>query len=139
MGVLKYFFIYPFVAFLFFIGLSIIFNIIAGDMETSLVLSTSFSLIMAIRVTAYYSQDLSKDLAKMLPFALLGVFLIDPSYFGLESQFELGAMIGRFEQIPTLLTEGTQYILLIVIVEWILRLALKIRYMIIPKKRKTSA
>jgi hypothetical protein len=73
-GFLKYFFVFPFIAFLFFLGFSLMMLFLTRDYEILAVLSTSFAVIVAIRITAYYSRDLSKDVAKMLPFALLGLF-----------------------------------------------------------------
>ena len=66
-GFLKYFFLYPFVASIFFMGFSLI--LISLTEETSYniseILALSFALVIAIRITAYYTEDLSKDVAKM--------------------------------------------------------------------------
>jgi hypothetical protein len=91
------------------------------------VLSTSFAIIVAIRITAYYNEDLSKDVAKMLPFALLGLFLVDPSYFN------WGTINTRISELPEFFTLMAQYILFIVLIEWILRMLLTLRYALIPK------
>jgi hypothetical protein len=54
------------------------------------------AVVGAIRVTSYYHEDLSRDLAKILPFALLGVFVIDLSYFTMdESMISLRRTIAR--------------------------------------------
>ncbi len=118
---LKYFLIYPFIAFLFFLGFSFMILFITKDYEFVSILSTSFAVVIAIRLTAYYSEDLSKDVAKMLPFALLGLFIADPSYF---SYAEITAKINS---LPEFLNLCIQFIFLIVIVEWILRIFLSIR------------
>ena len=86
--------------------------------EIPVVLSTSFAIIVAIRLTAYYSGDLSKDVAKMLPFALLGLFLVDPSYFSFEQ------IIEKVNSLPEFFNLCIQFILFIVLVEWILRISL---------------
>jgi hypothetical protein len=120
-SILKYFFIYPLVALLFFIGFSLMILFITRDLEFVSILSTSFAMVIAIRLTAYYSEDLSKDVAKMLPFALLGLFLADPSFFSLEE------ISTKINSLPEFLTLCIQFIILIVIVEWILRIFLSIR------------
>jgi hypothetical protein len=125
-GFLKYFFLFPFVAFLFFMGFSLLILFLTRVYENDMALSTSFALVLAIRITAYYSEDLSKDVAKMLPFALLGVFLVDPSYF------DFTAIVDKINTIPDYFTQMLQYILLIIIVEWILRIALTIKRTICP-------
>ena len=120
-SILKYFFIYPIVALLFFIGFSLMILFITRDIEFVSILSTSFAIVIAIRLTAYYSEDLSKDVAKMLPFALLGLFLADPSFFSLEE------ITTKINSLPEFLILCVQFIILIVIVEWILRIFLSIR------------
>ncbi|MCK4331946.1 MAG: hypothetical protein KAV40_00005 [Thermoplasmatales archaeon] len=131
-GFLKYFFIFPFVAYLFFMGFSLLMFFLTRGYEIEAVLSTSFAIIVAIRITAYYSEDLSKDVAKMLPFALLGIFLVNPSYYRFED------IMDRVYSLPEFFTLAIQFILIIILVEWILRILLTIRYAIFPKKSKPS-
>ena len=40
-------------------------------------------------MTAYYNEDLSRDLAKILPFAVLGIFLIDASFFDMNASLDV--------------------------------------------------
>ena len=131
-GFCKYFFLFPFVAMLFFIGFSIIFIALTKTDTYAIkdILSLSFAVIIAIRITAYYTEDLSKDLAKMLPFAILGVFLVDSSYFRIDM------VLARINTLPNYLIDIIQFLILIIIVEWILRIALNIRCAIFPKKEK---
>jgi hypothetical protein len=120
-GFLKYSLIYPFVAFLFFAGFSLMILFLTRSLEITEVLTTSFAIIAAIRITAYYSEDLSKDVAKMLPFALLGITLVDPSYFIIQD------VIDKIYSLPEFFTVCIQFILLIVLMEWVLRTVLTIR------------
>ena len=130
---LKYFFLFPFVAFLFFAGFSLMLFFLGKDLAQTQVLSTAFAMIAAIRITAYYSENLSKDVAKMLPFAMLGLFLIDPSYF------VFGDVVSKIQSIPNFLILAIQFLLFIIVMEWILRIMLTIRYAIFPKKQKRAA
>ena len=111
----KYFLLYPFSAFLFFTGFSLMILFLTTDFSLSIVLSTSFSIIVAIRLTSYYNEDLSKDVAKMLPFALLAMVLVDPSYFLIED------IMAKIDQLPLFFSQAIQYIILIILVEWMLR------------------
>ena len=136
-GFFKYFFIFPFVAIIFFLGFSILMLFLTRGADQSeeivlLVLSTSFAIVMAIRITSYYSEDLSKDVAKMLPFALLGIFLVDPSYFNFD------VTMSNIYSIPDHANSIAGYIFFIIIIEWILRGLLALRYAIIPKKTKVE-
>jgi hypothetical protein len=135
-GFLKYFFLYPFVAIIFFMGFSLILISLTKDVEANIgysisqILSLSFAIIVAIRITAYYTEDLSKDVAKMLPFAILGVFLVDSTYFQIDT------VIARISTLPQFVNTIVQFLILIILVEWILRVALFIRYKIKPKKEE---
>lgn len=120
-GFLKYFFVFPFIAFLFFLGFSLMMLFLTRGYEILAVLSTSFAVIVAIRITAYYSRDLSKDVAKMLPFALLGLFLVTPTYFSFEE------IIGKIYSLPEFFNLCIQFIILITLVEWILRIMLAVK------------
>ena len=123
-GFLKYFFVFPFIAFLFFLGFSLMMLFLTRDYEILAVLSTSFAVIVAIRITAYYSRDLSKDVAKMLPFALLGLFLVTPTYFSFEE------IIDKIYLLPEFFNLCIQFIILITLVEWILRIILAVKNVI---------
>jgi hypothetical protein len=132
-GFLKYAFLFPFVAILFFMGFSLMLIFLTRSYDISHILYTSFAIVVAIRITAYYTEDLSKDVAKMLPFAILAIFLVDSSYFSIES------VTGRINDLPNYINQILQFLILIIIVEWILRVALTICYAILPKKEVTPA
>jgi hypothetical protein len=130
-GFLKYFLGFPFVAILFFLGFSLLLLFLTRNLDVEMVLSTSFAIILAIRITSYYSEDLSKDVAKMLPFALLGIFLVDPSYFNFD------VTMSNINSLPGYASTFAVFIFLLIIIEWILRVLLTVRYAIFPKKEKT--
>ncbi|MBU0497320.1 MAG: hypothetical protein KKC68_01425, partial [Candidatus Thermoplasmatota archaeon] len=58
-GCLDYFMIFPFVATLFFTGFALILIFLTKNYEIPELLATSFALVVAIRLTAYYNEDLS--------------------------------------------------------------------------------
>jgi len=74
------------------------------------------ALIGVIRAMAYYDEDLSKDLAKMMPFALLGVFLVDISYFTLSNS------IGAIIQLFSLWELIVYYLIILILIEFVLRI-----------------
>ena len=86
--VAKYLVLFPIVAFAWFIILTVLLSFLAKRQPIDTILLIAMAVLSAIRVTAYYNEDLSKDLAKILPFALLGVFLIDLSYFSISASVE---------------------------------------------------
>jgi hypothetical protein len=129
-GFFKYSLLFPFVAIIFFLGFSLLLLVLTRNYETVQVLTTSFAIVLSIRITAYYNEDLSKDLAKMLPFALLGVFLVDPSYFRFDLTWT------NFNSLPQYINEIIMFIFFLIIIEWVLRILLTIRYIILPSKQK---
>lgn len=112
----KFFVIFPLVTFFSFVGFAIMMFFMSQNADTGTILLTSITLISAIRATAYYSEDLSKDLAKLLPLTLLAVFLLDPSFFSLD------LVINRVMQLPYLIPIFATYLSFTVILEVILKL-----------------
>lgn len=134
-GALRYLFLYPFVSILFFIGFTLIFIFMIDPSRYSIIeiLWLAFAIVVGIRITAYYTEDLSKDVAKMLPFAILAIFLVDRSYFSFDGALQ------TVNELPQFINQIIQFILIIILVEWILRIALAVRYRIFPKKQETTA
>ena len=70
---LEYLIILPFVVFLWF-GVFTIFLILLTDtLEVNTILVIGVVIVAAIRMTAYYKENLSKELAKLIPLTLLVV------------------------------------------------------------------
>ena len=80
------------------------------------ILLVSIALVSTVRIAAYYNEDLSKDLAKMQPFALLGIFLIDISYFSFSASLEV------IKQIPSFWKIMIYYLIFAIVLEFILRI-----------------
>ena len=72
--------------------LSAILVILNGGQQLSSVAELAVAVVGAIRITSYFSENLAQDLSKMLPFAVLGVFLADGSLdlSGLDLLWEEG-------------------------------------------------
>jgi hypothetical protein len=86
--IIKHIFVLPLFIFFWFIVFAVILAFLSKNDSMQIILLISISMVSVIRIMAYYDEDLSKDLAKMLPFALLGVFLVDISYFSLSTSWE---------------------------------------------------
>lgn len=77
----------PFLVFFWFIIMVTLLLLLSRNTPEQIMI-ISMAIVGAIRVTAYYKEDLSKDLAKMIPFALLGVFLVDMNFSSISSSWE---------------------------------------------------
>ena len=77
---LEYLLILPFFIFVWFIIVVMILIFLNNNSGLEMILLLSMALVASIRICAYYSENLAKDLAKLLPFALLTIFLSDPIF-----------------------------------------------------------
>ncbi len=92
--VAKYILLFPLFAFFWFGVLVVMVAFLSKTKEVEDLLLIAMAVLTAVRVTSYYTEDLSRDIAKMLPFALLGIFLIDLNYFDLSTSTELLNRVG---------------------------------------------
>ncbi len=92
--VCKYLLIFPLFAFFWFGVLVVMVAFLSKTKEVEDLLLIAMAVLMSVRVTSYYTEDLSRDIAKMLPFALLGIFLIDLRYFDFSTSTELLNRVG---------------------------------------------
>ena len=92
--VAKYVLLFPLVAFAWFGVLVVMVAFLSKTQEVQDLLLIAMAVLSSIRVTSYYTEDLSRDIAKILPFALLGIFLIDLNYFELEESLALLEVVG---------------------------------------------
>ncbi len=113
--IFEHIFLLPILIFFWFALLSMFLSFLATNQPIQNIMMVSISLVAAVRITSYYSEDLSRDLAKMLPFALLGVFLTEVKLFSLGASF---AFLKNFATISDTLI---YYLLFVIILEFVLR------------------
>lgn len=106
----------PVFIFIWFLIFAAMMAFLSKNSNIDTLLLISAALVGAIRITAYYTEDLSKDLAKLIPFALLGVFLVDISYFSLsDSLTTLWSLTAHWMTI-------LHYLIFIVLLEFIIHI-----------------
>lgn len=115
--IIEYIILLPIMTFFWFGVLAIFLLILSDGMSTSAVLLVSAALVAAVRATAHMSEDLSKDLAKMLPFTLLSISITTAAGF-----FNVPNLTSRISEIPTLFDNIPYYLFFIVAVELIMRI-----------------
>ena len=89
MYVVKYIVVFPLFAIFWFAVLTLILAFLSKEQAFPQILLVALATVSAIRVCAYYNEDLSRDLAKILPFAVLGIFIIDASFFEVSSSLNV--------------------------------------------------
>ena len=113
--VVEYVILLPILTFFWFGVLSSLILILAKDLDINIVLLISAALVAAVRMTSYISQNLSKDLAKMLPFTFLAIAITQPGFF------EIAPLVARISEIPSLFSNLPYYLIFIVAIELIMR------------------
>ena len=112
---IEYILIFPFFVILWFLAFTLFLILLTKGLDIQTVLMVSTVIIIAIRATAYYRENLSKELAKLLPFTLLAVAMTEKGFFNFEEIFS------RFTQLPSLFGNILGYIAIIVFIEVLLR------------------
>jgi len=112
---LEYILLSPFLIFFWFSIFTIFLIVLTDSLDVNAVIIISATVIAVIRMTAYYNEDLSKDIAKLLPFTLLSVSILSPGFFNIER------IIGHISNIPDLFGEIALYLVLIIAIEIVLR------------------
>ncbi len=113
---LKYLVIFPVYSFLWFLIFSFLLFLLSKSRPIEDILYFGIIVVAATRIGAYVSERLAEDMAKLLPWSLILIFLIDPSAITIKS---ISSSFGIFyEQIPKV----AKYLVFIVGVEWVLRI-----------------
>ena len=112
---LEYLIILPVVVFLWF-GVFTIFLILLTDtLEVNTILVIGVVIVAAIRMTAYYKENLSKELAKLIPLTLLVVAIS-------QGLFNFPKFLEQIQIIPSFISDIWVYLIFIIVLEFILRL-----------------
>ena len=85
----KYIILFPVFAFFWFGVLTVILAFLSRDQTMAEVLRMALVTVSAIRVMSYYDEDLSRDLAKILPFGVLAFFLVDSSSLSVRESLDV--------------------------------------------------
>ncbi len=121
-----YIFSFPAIIFLWFTVLAFFVYLIGEEMPMHLAVFVSMAIIAVVRILAYYREDASKEIAKMIPYAILAFFLTsaavyqDPHFF---TEKDLGS-------IPSNFVENIEGIVLAVIVVSIFEYSFRIGFLI---------
>ncbi|MBI4170326.1 MAG: hypothetical protein HY514_01425 [Candidatus Aenigmarchaeota archaeon] len=118
---LKYIILFPLLIFLWFAALTIILFFLSKSQSVQNILLMSMAMIAAARISAYYKESLSEDIAKILPLAVLAIFVVDSTFFSLSQT------LSRFYEATSLTTLLVNYLLFTIILEFVLRVLLNFK------------
>ncbi len=111
-----YLILFPLFSFGFFLVLSVSLIFLGGEEQTlSLTFTLAMAVVLAVRVSAYFSEATSHDVAKMLPLGLLGVILVRAEVADFaDSVRRLGTITDHADLVML-------YFAIVVVVEYLLR------------------
>lgn len=113
--ILRYGIAFPLVSF-FWAGVLGAFLFILSSQQPSQIILMSMSIVFATRIGAYYNEEMAREIAKLIPFALLAMFFIFPPALTIEMAEERAAAF------PALYGEAVSFLAVIVVGEWLLRI-----------------
>lgn len=113
---IEYILILPALIFVWFGVFTFLIILLSEGIEMSTILVLAIVVIATIRMTAYYKEDLSKDIAKLLPFTILGVMITRPTFFT-----NFTGVFQHLTKLPAFLNEIGIYLGFIISLEIILR------------------
>jgi nicotinamide riboside transporter PnuC len=126
--IVKYLILFPIFVFIWFSFLTIILAFLSKSQSVEEILLISMSIIAAVRITSYYKEEIAIEIAKILPIAVLGIFIVDPHFI------TLGIVIERLSQLPGMVVLLFNYFLITIILEFLLRFVLGLKMYFSKKK-----
>lgn len=126
--IFKYTIAFPFYTFFWFLIFSFFLIMISKSLSVYEIFFVSIVIISSTRAIAYYNEELAKDIAKIIPLSLLGLFIIDPTYFSPE------LIVGRILEFIFMLLIILKFLLFTILLEWTLRILYSIKIGLKNKK-----
>lgn len=84
--ILEHLIIFPLFVFFWFLVLSVFIAMLSREQNINLILTISMTVVATVRIATYYSEELAREIAKTLPLALLGIFIVSGlSSFNIEN------------------------------------------------------
>ena len=114
--ILKHIVVFPIIVSFCFLVLVVFFSFLSKNQSVETILLIAMTLVATIRITSYFNETLSRELAKMIPIGLLGVFLVDMGYFSLENS------LATLAAVPTYVRTILYYLVFVVGIEILMRL-----------------
>ncbi|MCW8966390.1 MAG: hypothetical protein OQK82_06870 [Candidatus Pacearchaeota archaeon] len=114
----EYALILPILIFIIFSVFTLFLIILSSSDDVSQILIISATVIASIRVTSYYKEKLSQEIAKILPFMLLATAVLNPTTFAQIEYVE--KIINHLANIPNFLGQIWSYLIFIIALEIVL-------------------
>jgi hypothetical protein len=124
----EYVIVFPLATFAWFVVLALFLFFMSKTATMADMMFISISLVAATRVCSYIDEDISLDVAKTIPLALLAIFLVEPTSFSAPVIEE------RLEDMVGIIGMVLPYLLMLMGVEIVLRVLFLVKRRIWPEK-----
>lgn len=114
---IEYIIILPFLILFWYVLFAVVLLIFSEGLAIKQVLFLSAAVVGSIRLLAYYKHEISAEIAKLLPFTILAITLLNPKFL------DLGRFYESIVQVPNLIFSIGYILLFIICLEIVLRLA----------------
>ena len=119
--VIQYIVVIPMLIAFWTLVLAVILTLLSDSSDHARNALIATSVVGAVRILAYWTEELSRDVAKMLPFAVLGVYLVSSTSVQWSEFQEL------IESLPELAKSFFSSLVLLAILETLLRIISTLR------------
>lgn len=104
-------FVFPLMGFAYFALLALSLFLLSKSQSTAQILLLSMGVVVGVRVTAHVHPFASVDLAKLLPWSLFAIILVDPGYLSFSATF------ARIAEAAYMAPVLAQYFVLFILIE----------------------
>lgn len=112
---IEYIIVLPFLILFWYAVFALFLLFFSENLGLEQILLLSAAVVGAIRLLAYYDSELSSDVAKLIPFAILGITLLNPRLL------DIGRIASPLGQIPELILSVGYVLFFVMGLEIILR------------------
>jgi len=134
--IITYVTFFPLIIFGWFVVLGYFIFLIAQDMPIHVAFFVSMAVIGVVRIVAYFREDASKEVAKMIPFAILSLFLTSAVMYSDPNFIEPDELLEGVDLLVNKPLEVIPYVLTVVMFEWVFRVIFIIKRKFLPVSDK---
>lgn len=128
--------LFPLIIFVWFFVLGYFIFIVAQDMPIHLSFFISMAIIGVVRIVAYFKEDASKEVAKMIPYAMLSVFLTSAVVYTSPNFIEPAELLEGLTLFTKTPEDIIPYVTSVVMFEWAFRVIFIVKRKAFPIPEK---
>ncbi len=113
---IKYIIVFPAILLFWFLIFALFLLFLSNNNDVRNVLLIIAAMIISIRIMAYSQEELSRNISKIVPFTLLAIFIINPSFS------DLGGFLSKLNLVKDLINNSSSLIIFIFLSEIVLRI-----------------